>query len=226
MRSILLAVLLIAGSAQAKKGPPPPSWYAGDDMKASVSTGNSALSRSDWAAAEAAFREVLAKEPDCGVALLGLGRALHGGGKASEAADPLARVTALYGEREETWTTYAQALLAAGNDTEALAAARMALGVRWSLVDAQVVAQTALLRNKDYSGAHKMLAEAKAQGWMPVWDCLDGFVYVEEGNAAGAAAAKKGCAGLAPWTEKLEGAISARWPEAAGLPPAAPAPGG
>ncbi len=189
MRTLLLVGLLLAPApALAKKPPPPPTWKCGDAVATDYSAATAALtaaSAGTGATAEAAavaFAGVLAKEPGCGLALVGQGRALVAAGKGAEAAVPFAEAARLFPDKLDAHLWLARAHAAAGNDDGALAAAKGSLALKGGSVDAQRIAQAALLHKKDYAGAHLALADARKVANVVAFDCLDGLVYAAEGN--------------------------------------------
>lgn len=228
MRSLLLLLVLLATPAWAKKPPEPPpaSWYVSDAHKADVSSANSLLAQKKYGEAATAYAAVLVDEPSCGVALLGLGRARLGEGKAPEAVDPLGKLTGLFADKVEGWVAYGQALHAAGRHPDAVEAAKKAIALKPTSVEAQWVAQQALVAQKDYAGAHTMLADARTKGWMVVLDCMDGLVYAAEGDRPHAEQMQATCRDFQPWSQQLADAVAAL-PAAASTAapaPAAPAP--
>lgn len=225
MRSLLLLMLLVTTPAWAKKPPPPPpaSWYASDANKADISSANSLLAQKKYAEAAEAYAAVLVEEPECGVALLGLGRARLGEGKGADAVEPLNKATTLFADKVDGWVAYGQALNQAARPADAVAAARKALALKPTSVDAQAVAQQGLLAQKDYPTAHALLAEARTKGWMVVLDCMDGLVYVAEGNRPEAERMQASCRDFQPWSQQLADAVATLPPGAGSAPTPAPA---
>lgn len=199
MRWFLLAALLLPATASAKKPapPPPPSWKCGDAVASDYGDANGALNAGKLEEAATGFTTVLAAEPQCGLALVGSGRALLGLGRAADAVTPLASASSLFPDKLDAHVWLGRAQYAAGDDAGALAAARLGIGVKAGSVDAQRVAQQALIRQKNWPEAHKMLADARAVANVVAWNCLEGLVYAEEGDTAHANEMLGVCAGVA-----------------------------
>lgn len=221
MSTLLLCVLLslTPSSAAAKKVVvPPANWYVSEANKAAVSEANSLLAQKKFPEAAAAFEGVLVKEPECGVVLVGAARAHMGEGQAAAAVPQLQRATTLFADKAEVWVIYGQALLAVQKFPEAVTVARTAIGLKPTSADALWVGQQGLVAQKDYLAAHTLLAEARARGWMPVVDCMDGLVYASEGVRGKAVEMQATCRDFHPWSDQLAEAVNA-------LPvPAPPAP--
>lgn len=198
MRNVLLTLLFVAPLAHAKKvePPAPPSWKCGDAVAEQYSTANTALSAGKNDEAIPAFDAVLAKEPQCGLALLGSGRARLAAGKAADAVTPLNSAATLFADKLEAHIWLGRARFAAGDDDGAVAAARAAIALKPSSVDAQRVAQDALLHKKDLVEARKMIEAARAASNVVTWNCLEGFLTVAEGNTAKANELLVACEGV------------------------------
>jgi predicted Zn-dependent protease len=198
MRWFLLVALLASGPAHAKKSapPPPPAWKCGDAVASDYSDANSALNAGKLDEAQAGFTTVLTAEPSCGLALVGSGRALLGLGRAADAVTPLATASSLFADKLDAHLWLARARLAAGDDPGALAAAKLAIGLKAGSVDAQKVAQQVLLHQKAYADAHQMLATARAAANVTAWSCLEGLVYADEGDTAHAEEMLVACQGV------------------------------
>lgn len=217
MRALALALLLLlAPAAHAKKPAPPPpaAWAASADQADALRAAADALLMKKLDEAAAGYRAVLAAEPECGLALWGLGRTLLAQGKPADAVDPLTRATALFGDKYDPWVHLSQAQLGAGNAQGALDAANRALALKPLMLPGHEAAQKALIQLKDYAQAHAMIQKARDQSWMVQWDCLDGFLYVEEGKADEARAALEKCRGVpdAALLESLEARVNALAP--------------
>lgn len=217
MRTFVLALLLaLAPGAQAKKpsAPPPAAWAASADQADTLRKASDALLMKKLEEAATGYREVLAAEPDCGLALWGLGRTLMAQGKPAEAVEPLDRATTLFGDKYDPWVHLGQARLAAGQAQAALDASKKALELKPLVLDGHRVAQSALIQLKDYAQAHALIQTARDTSWMVQWDCLDGMLYVEEGKSEQAHAALEKCRGVpdASLLEALEARVSAMPP--------------
>jgi tetratricopeptide (TPR) repeat protein len=187
MRKLLLSVLLLAPvPALAKKPapPPPPSWRCEAGGAEDYATAFAALGADKLDEAGPAFVAALAKEPQCGLALVGQGRVLLATGKAADAVVPLASAAALFPDKLDAQLWLGRARLATGDDAGALTAAKAALVVKPGSVDAQKVAQEALLHQRDYAGAHLLLADARKAANVTAFNCLEGLVFAAEGDTA------------------------------------------
>ncbi|MES2643834.1 MAG: tetratricopeptide repeat protein [Myxococcota bacterium] len=222
MRTLLLVVLLLPFAAHAKKPAPPvpPAWKCGEEASEDYGTGFTALNAGKGDEAATAFAAVLAKEPNCGLALLGQGRALLVAGKAKEAEVPLTLASTVFADKIEVFVWLGRAKIAAGDDEGALAAARAAIVLKPNNVDAQRVAQDALLHKGDLVGARTSLDAAKATSNVVTWYCLEGMIAVTEGNVPKAQELLVQCQGVPDPT--VYDALAARI--AAAPPPAPPAP--
>lgn len=198
MRTLLLAVLLLPFAAHAKKPAPPPpaAWKCGDAVSDDYGAGTSALNAGRNDEAAVAFGAVLAKEPQCGLALVGQGRALLAGGKAKEAEVPLTAASTVFADKVEVFLWLGRARSASGDLEGALAAARAAIVVKPTSVDAQRLAQDLLLRKGDVAGARATLEAARAISNIVTWACLDGMITVAEGELPKAQALLVQCEGV------------------------------
>ncbi|MDP2308940.1 MAG: tetratricopeptide repeat protein [Pseudomonadota bacterium] len=198
MRTLLLVVLLLPFTAHAKKPAPPPpaAWKCGDEVSDDYGTGFTALNAGKNDEAVVAFADVLAKEPQCGLALIGQGRALLAGGKPKEAEVPLTAATAAFADKPDGFVWLGRAKAASGDDEGALAAARAAIVVKPNSVDAQRLAQDALLRKGDIAGARAMLDAARATSNVVTWYCLEGMLAVTEGDVPKAQGLLVQCEGV------------------------------
>jgi tetratricopeptide (TPR) repeat protein len=210
VRTLLLVLVLgMTPSAWAKKAELPPSWYASESSKEAASSASSLLMQHKYTEAATAYEAILVTEPGCGVALLGAGKARLGEGKPGDAVAPLQKASTLYADKAEVWIVYGQALEGAQRYGEAVDAAKHALALKPTSADAQWVAQQSLMAQKDYAGAHALLAEARTKGWMVVLDCMDGLVYVSEGDVAHASEMQAKCRDFHPWSDQLAVGVSA-----------------
>ncbi len=212
MSTLLLCVLLSltpSSSAAKKVVVPPANWYVTEENKAAVSEANSLLAQKKYAEAATAFEVILAKEPECGVVLVGTARAHLGEGQAASAVPQLQKATTLFADRADVWIIYGQALLAVQNYPEAVTVAHKAIALKPTSADALWVGQQGLLAQKDYPAAHTLLAEARARGWMPVVDCMDGMVYAAEGARGKAVEMQATCRDFHPWSDQLAEAVNA-----------------
>ncbi len=198
LASTLLALSLFASPAYARKDPAPPvaAWRPSDAEKVDNKAGNDALVQHRYADAEASFRAVLLVEPNCGQALVGLGRSLVEGGKPADGLAPLTLAATLFPAELDAQVNYARGLLANAKPDEALAAARVALAMKPSNVDAHHVAQAVFRGKKDYAGAHGMLTTAREVANLPAYDCMDGLTYAEEGRLDDAKKTWETCANV------------------------------
>jgi tetratricopeptide (TPR) repeat protein len=226
MRVLLLAALLFPLAAEAKKPAPPvpPSWKCGEEVGDDYGTGFSALSASKWDEANTAFAAVLAKEPSCGLALLGQGRALFGAGKGAEAVAPLTAASTAFTDKPEVFFWLARAKYAAADDDGALAAAKAAIALKPNSPEAQRVAQDALLRKGDIPGARALLDAAKATSNVVTWFCLEGQLSLAQGDVEGARARLVECEGVPDRAvyDQLAAKIAAVPPAPPPPPPAPP----
>lgn len=222
MRTLLLAVFLLPFAAHAKKPAPPPpaAWKCGDEVSEDYGTGFTALNAGKNDEAVTAFAAVLAKEPQCGLALLGQGRALLAAGKAKEAEVPLTTATKPFADKPEVFVWLGRAKAAAGDDDGALAAARAAILLKPNSVDAQRIAQDALIRKGDLAGARATLDAAKATSNVVTWYCLEGMLSVAAGDVPKAKEFLAQCEGVPDRT--VYDALAARI--AAAPAPVEPAP--
>jgi tetratricopeptide (TPR) repeat protein len=197
MRTFLLTLLVMSPLAHAKKveAPPPPSWKC-ETASEQYSTANTALLAGKFDEALTAFDVVLAKEPQCGQALVGAGRSRLGLGKAAEAVVPLASASTLFADKIDAHVWLGRARVAAGDDDGALAAARLAIALKPASVDAQRIAQDALLHKKDIAEAKKMLETARAASNVVTWFCLEGMIAVAEGDGKKAGEMLVACEGV------------------------------
>lgn len=197
MRILLLLTFLAAPAFAKKEAPPPPAaWKPSDAEKVDNKAGNDALMQGRFADAETSFRAVLAKEPQCGQSLVGLGRSLVEGGKAADGLVPLTQAATLFPGELDAQVNLARGLLANSKPDEAFAAAKVALTIKPSNVDAHLVAQTVLRGKKDYAAAHAMLAAAREVANLPAYDCMDGMTFVAEGKPDDAKKTWETCANV------------------------------
>lgn len=227
----LLLLTLLAPPVHAKKPAPPPAaaWKATDDMAEEQKTGMTALVAGDWAAAETAFSAVLAKEPECGQALAGLGRALVMLGRPAEALPHLQKASALFADQVDAHLWHAKAAAATGAGDVALAEAKAVLAQKPGHLDAQRVAQGVLRDQKAFADAHTMIATARAAANNPGFDCLEGVVFALEDKLGDATRMTTTCSGVPDQTlyTELTRAITeavARAEAAAPPPPPEPPP--
>ena len=190
-----LALVLLSPVLLAAKKPPPPAWDAGPAAAADYGAGMAAVETAGWAEAEKGFRAALAKEPDCGQCLVGLGRVLVSASRAAEAVEPLQKAEAAWGDKVDTHLWAGRALNGAGRWDEALTAAKAGLALKPGSADLQRVAQQALREKKDWAAAHAMLADARKAANLVAFDCMEGVVEAAEGNVAAAKERRHRCEG-------------------------------
>ena len=192
-----LLSLCFVFAAAAKKPPPIPeaAWKPGEAASAASKAGNGATYAPDWPLSEASFREALAVEPNCGMAQLGLGRALVMQSRVAEALVPLSQASRAFPEQLDTHVWYARALFEAGLPAEAVVEAKAALTLKPGSVEAQTVAQRALRAEKRYAEAHEMVAAARGGANAVAWDCFDGVVYALEDRLGEATKTSSRCSG-------------------------------
>ncbi|MFZ5476163.1 MAG: tetratricopeptide repeat protein [Myxococcota bacterium] len=194
----LLAVLLLVWplAAEAKKPPPPPEWSADVAAEDHVKAGTAAITAKKPDDAVAAFTVALEKQPGCGIAQLGLGRALVMAGRPAEALVPLDAAAKAFPDKLDVQIWLGRAQVGAGKPDDGLATAKAVLATKPASVEAQRVAQEALIAKKDFAGAHVLLAEARKVANVVAYNCLEGLVYAEEGDAAKAAEMLPLCQGV------------------------------
>lgn len=226
MRLVTMLVLgfLCASPAWAKKPPPPPpaAWNVTADRADELKAAADLLFAKKFDEAAAAYQAIVTAEPDCGMALWGLGRSLLGAGRPAEAVAPLARATSLFPDRYEPWVNLGQAQNASGDATAALASAKAALKIKPLVIDAHHVAQKALITLGDHAQAHAMIQTARETSWMVQWDCFDGFLYVAEKKPDEARASLEKCKGVPD--PAIYEALAAQVQGMAAPPSAAPTP--
>lgn len=149
----------------------------------------------DWAAAETAFREAVGAEPSCGMALLGLGRALVMQGRAADAVEPLQKASTAFAEQLDPHVWLARALYDTGRAAEAVEEAKRAIAIKPGSVEAQTVAQRALRVEKRYAEAREMVVAARGVANAVAWDCFDGVLYALEDKPGEASKMSNTCAG-------------------------------
>jgi tetratricopeptide (TPR) repeat protein len=196
MRRLLAVALLFAPLVAEAKKPTPPEWSVGVAAEDDVNAGNAAIVAKKPEEAVAAFKVALEKQPDCGTALYGLGRALVMAGRPAEAVDPLTKATTLFPDKLDPKVWFGRAQVGAGQLDAGLETAKAILVLKPASVDAQRVAQEALIGKKDYAGAHAMLGEARKVANVVAYNCLEGLVYAAEGDAAKAAEMLPLCKGV------------------------------
>ena len=197
MRRLLVPFLLLLPlAAQAKKPPPPPEWGPSSLTEDDFRAGTIALNATKPEEAVTAFQAVLEREPTCGGALLGVGRALYLSGKAAEAEAPLELAATAFPDKLDAHIWYGRVLVELGKPAEGLFEAKAVLTIKPGSLDGQRVAQTALLVQKDYKQAHELLVAARAIANVVAYNCLEGVVYAEEGDAAKAAEMVPLCEGV------------------------------
>jgi tetratricopeptide (TPR) repeat protein len=192
-----LLALCFALSAHAKKPPPevPPAWKPGEAASASTKAGNAAVYASDWPGAEKSYREALATEPSCGMALLGLGKALVMQGRAADAVEPLQKASGAFAEQLDPHIWLGRALYETGRHGEAVEAARKAIVIKPGSAEAQTVAQRALRVEKRYSEAHEMVTAARGVANIAAWDCFDGVLFALQDRIGDASKMSATCSG-------------------------------
>jgi tetratricopeptide (TPR) repeat protein len=179
--SLLALLALLALPADAAK----PRWEPSPRSAEPYNIGADALNAGDTAAAEAAFRQALEQEPDCGMALLGLGMALLRQDRDAEAAEALAEAGALFPDRAEVLAQQSEAAFAAQDFERALALGQRAVELDPRSFAARVTTFNALLRAGDYGGAGDLLAHGRAYHG-PAWvDCLEIQLRAEQGEVVG-----------------------------------------
>lgn len=195
MTTLLSLCFVLA--AHAKKPPPvpEPAWKPGEAASAASKAGNAASYSSDWPASETAFREALTAEPACGMALLGLGKALVMQGRAADAVEPLQKASTSFAEQLEPHVWLARALYDSGRASEAVDEAKKAIAIKPGSVEAQTVAQRALRVEKRYAEAREMVVAARGVANAVAWDCFDGVLYALEDRPGEAAKMSNTCSG-------------------------------
>ena len=195
MTTLLCLTLVLL--SHAKKPPPVPeaAWKPGEAAAAAAKAGNAAAFAPDWALAESSFREALAAEPECGMALVGLGRALVMQGRAAEALLPLEKAGTAFADQLDSHVWYARALFEAGKPAEAVVEAKLAIAIKPGSVEAQTVAQRALRSEKRYTEGHELVAAARGVANAVAWDCFDGTLYALEDQLGEAMKTSSRCAG-------------------------------
>ena len=175
MRRLLASILLVLPlAAHAKKPPPPPEWAPSAATEDDYKAGTIALNAKKPEDAVVAFTAVLATEPTCGGALLGLGKALYQTGKAADAEAPLKLASASFPDKLDAHVWYGRVLVEIGKPAEGLLEAKAVLAMKPASVEGQRVAQAAVLAQKDYKQAHELLAAARAIANVVAYNCLEG----------------------------------------------------
>jgi tetratricopeptide (TPR) repeat protein len=192
----LVALLALSPVLVAARKPPPPAWEAGPAAAADYAAGMAAVQNARWPEAEKSFRAALAKEPDCGLCLVGLGRVLVSTSRSAEAIEPLQKAQVGWGNEVDTHLWAGRALNGASRWDDALAAARAGLWLKPGSADLQRVAQQALREKKDWSAAHAMLADARKAANLVAFDCMEGVVEAAEGNVTAAKERRHRCEGI------------------------------
>ena len=196
MLPLLLCLLTSPTWAKKPAPPPPPDWRPTEDMVEDHKKGMTALAAADWAAAEAAFTLVLAKEPECGQALAGLGRAQVMLGRAPEALPSLQKASTLFPDQVDAHLWHAKAAAATGAGDVALGEVKAIFATKPAHLEAHRVAQGVLRERKSYAEAHELLASARAAANNPGFDCLEGVLFAAEDKLGDATRMTTTCAGV------------------------------
>ena len=143
--------------------------------------------------AEAGFAAILAKDPDCGMALHGRGMARLRSGALDGAAADLQQVASRFPERPEGHTALSSVRFAQQDFVAAEAAARAAVQADPSDIDANAALQQVLLRTGDLPAARAALKAVGGALPPPVMACFEVQLAREAGDTAGVEAGAERC---------------------------------
>lgn len=131
--------------------------------------------------AEAGFQAVLDGDPDCGMALHGLGLAQLRQGRTTDALATLEDAAGRHGDRATVHVALSTARFVAQDFRGAKAAAQQAVEADPEAIDAHAALQQALLRLGDTAGAKADLGAARGVLPDPVVACFEIQIAAEEG---------------------------------------------
>ena len=168
----LLAVLTPTAAAE---------WTCSRSSQRNINQAVAALEANQPDEAEAIYRQILAREADCGLAGHGLGIALMRQNRPGEAAALMTTLATDYPEQPEALTGLSVAAFAAQDFSTARTAALQAVSLDVSSLEANAALLAVLLRQGEISLATQVVEEARGKLAGPTLACLEAQVLLEGG---------------------------------------------
>jgi tetratricopeptide (TPR) repeat protein len=175
MPTLPLLFSAMMATAHAAWAPPAPARLAYSDALVALGTGQIEV-------AEAGFRALASRHPDCGMCQQGLGVAQLRLGRIDDARATLEAAVRAWPEQPEPWASLAAAAFAAQDFERARAAAAAGVEADPGSLEAQAALQQSLLRIGDLEAAAAALEVARPELPAPVAACLSVQLDQERGR--------------------------------------------
>ena len=176
--SALLLLALIPAPAEAARPDRPArsdktAWEPGPRVADRYNEGTAQLNGGAPLEAEASFRGVLKREPECGMALLGLGMSLLRQNREAEALAALEQASAIFPEEAELLAALSEAAFVAQDFSRAASAAERAVALEPQYFPAHVTLFNTRVRLGAYDDASDGLDRARIHHGGSSVDCLE-----------------------------------------------------
>ncbi len=169
---LMLTTLTPADAARAQ-------WEPSQRHVETYNLGVEALNSGDLEAAEKAFKKVLRREPDCGMAQLGMSQVLMRQARNTEASEVLVKASALFPEQTTLLVHRSELAFITQDFPLAMVLSRKALEQEPRSIEALLTSFNVLLRTGAYDEAADLVLWGRKQHPSPPMDCLDIQLRIE-----------------------------------------------